>query len=76
MAAGRSAARAATAPLRAGRTLIPCRFSLVVRAWLATGCPGTLPGKQAAGSPPVVGDHQPFLRLGGQTLQEAGEAGR
>jgi len=38
--------------------------------------PGDPAGEQAAGSPLVVGDHQAFLRLGGQTLQEASEAGR
>jgi hypothetical protein len=38
--------------------------------------PGDAAGEQPTGSSPVVGDHQVFLRLGGQTLQEASEAGR
>jgi hypothetical protein len=33
----------------ADRTLMPWRFSLVVRRWLAIGCPGTRPGNNLRG---------------------------
>jgi hypothetical protein len=50
IAAGRSAARAMRAPLRAGRALMPCRLSRLVRLWLSMGCPGTRPGNSHRGA--------------------------
>jgi hypothetical protein len=50
IAAGRSAARAMRAPLRAGRALMPRRLSRLVRLWLSMGCPGTRPGNSHRGA--------------------------
>ena len=61
MAAGRSAARAARAPLRAGRALMPWRLSRAVRlrAWI--GCPGIRPGKSQRGAQRDLNDVQQFI---------------
>jgi hypothetical protein len=50
IAAGRSAARAMRAPLRAGCALMPYRLSRLVRLWLSMGCPGTRPGNSQRGA--------------------------
>jgi hypothetical protein len=59
MAAGRSAARAARAPLRAGRALVPWRFSRLVRLLFVDWLSGDPAGEQTAGSLRVVVDHEP-----------------
>jgi hypothetical protein len=64
IAAGRSAARAMRAPLRAGRALMPCRLSRLVRLWLSMGCPGTRPGNSHRG---VCGPWWIMSRVGGRS---------